>query len=224
MDNLKEINVINFKNIANLKYITFIILIISYLVIFYCILHWKFKIDFTSLYFASNAFIKHQNPYQEFLVSIASQIKKLPVNLNPPILLLLISPFASLSYLTALKIWIVISFALGVLGAFISFKIIFQRERVLENVFFYFCIYLLSYGFLINTSITQMGGILLFFLISGYYFFLRKKIVSSAFFWSVAISIKLFPGLILLFLVVKKAYREFILTFSFTLLILLLPA
>jgi hypothetical protein len=58
----------------------------------------------------------------------------------------------------------------------------------------------------------------------GYYFYQENRPTHCAFFWSLAIAIKFFPGLLLIYLAVKKRYKLIGLTVCFIIIWFALPA
>lgn len=64
---------------------------------------------------------------------------------------------------------------------------------------------------------------MLSFLWLGYIFWRRNKPLAAAFFWALAISLKIFPAIILLFLLLKRSYQVFGWTIAFVLVFSTLP-
>jgi alpha-1,2-mannosyltransferase len=182
-------------------------LISLYAVIFYYVLHHQIWLDFSSLYSAVNALQTGDNPYQTFLTTYLPVVEKVPANLNPPFTLWLFSFFSQFHYDDAVAVWCVLSFILGVMGAGFGFSAVFSFDFLKKNWIYCFAFYLCLFSTLVNTCIAQFGSIVLFFVMAGYYCYLKKYDVRAGLLWGVIISIKLFPGLLLLFAFAQKRYR-----------------
>ncbi|PWY55341.1 hypothetical protein DGG96_11965 [Legionella qingyii] len=190
---------------------------------FYCLLsyfifkHYQ-RIDFSSFYLSSQAFLKGENPYINFFTTYLSSVKILPANLNPPFVLWSFSFLTHFSYSNALLFWFFFSFILGIIGITITFYYAFSMRFLQKN---YVNLYLLYFAFfptLMNFVTQQFGCILLFFIMLGYYFYLNRRDYFAGILWGIIIAIKLFPGL-LFFYVLKQRRQRVLLSMFVTLLI-----
>lgn len=197
--------------------------ILIYGLLFYYLITLQLRIDFSSFYAAALAYIHDVNPYQCLVATFFPIPKKIPVNLNPPFFLQLISPLTQISFQSAATLWSLGSFLMGISGALISFKLTLPPAFFKKNWFYLMAIYLAMYSTLMNTSVSQMGGVLLFFIMAGYYFFLRKHDYLAGVFWGFIISIKLFPALLFLFVIHQKRFTVLFMMLLTCLLAFLFP-
>jgi hypothetical protein len=184
------------------------LLLFIYSLLFYLQINLHLRIDFTSFYTAAIAYSSNLNPFQDLVPSFLPATK-LPANLNPPAFLQLISPIIHLHFITALSLWFILSLLLGISGTLISFYLSTTKEHFKKNWPMFILLYLAMYPTIMNSSIGQLGGLVLFLTMAGYYFFLRQKDFWSGLFWGCLIAIKLFPGLLFLFVLSQKRYKVF---------------
>jgi hypothetical protein len=163
--------------------------------------------DFYSFYAAAIAYNNHLNPFQELVTTFASVHNKLPPNLNPPVFITLLSPISYLNVTVASSLWFILSLILGIWGSLICFYILSPKQCFKKQRIGFVLIYLATYANIINTADGQVGHFLLFFIMAGYYFYLKQKDYWAGALWSLIISIKLFPGLLFLFVFVHKRYK-----------------
>ncbi|MCW8442610.1 DUF2029 domain-containing protein [Fluoribacter gormanii] len=190
---------------------------------FYCLLsyfifkHYQ-RIDFSSFYLSSQAFLQGENPYRNFFTTYLSSAKILPANLNPPFVLWSFSFLAHFSYSNALLFWFFFSLILGIMGVTITFYYAFSMRFLKKN---YVILYLLYFSFfptLMNFVTQQFGCILLFLIMLGYYFYLNRRDYIAGILWGIIIAIKLFPAL-LFFYVLKQRRQRVLVSMLVTLLI-----
>lgn len=193
-----------------------IILVSTYLLIFYFDFTNKYRPDFTAFYSASLALIAGANPYLSLLANYLPKPVMIGANLNPPIVLLIFSPVAHLGYYTSLAIWSFISIILSLIGAGISFKLTFSSAFLKKYQPLLYLIYLSLFATLMNTAVAQLGSVLLFFLMLGYYFYLKDRDILAGLTWGFIIAAKLFPGLLFFFALKQRRYKlVFIMAGSF---------
>ncbi len=181
------------------------LLILVYVFLFFYLITLQLRLDFISFYASADAYIIHLNPYQSVLPSFSPI--KLPINLNPPFFLFLLSPLTHISFKSAVFLWSVLSFIAGILGALISFKLCVSPFNFKKYGLIFLAMYLSMYSTIMNLSIGQIGGFLLFFIMTGYYFYLKKQDYLAGFFWGIIIAIKLFPGLLIFLALIQKRYQ-----------------
>jgi alpha-1,2-mannosyltransferase len=184
-----------------------LLLVGIYGLLFYCVLTYRYRLDFSSLYSACQALSKNDNPYQVFLSTYLPTIKQLPVNLNPPILFWLFSPFTYLNYHYAVALWSLLSLLLGIQSVHLVFQYAFSPSFLKKNAFYLYAMYLLFFATIVNTAIAQLGTLLLFFIMNGYHCYMTKRDWSAGIWWGLAISIKFFPGLLFIFVLLQKRLR-----------------
>ncbi|RUQ90370.1 glycosyltransferase family 87 protein [Legionella septentrionalis] len=211
------------KSIPPLATASFIAISSAYLVIFYFVFTGQYRMDFSSLYTASYVLHAGENPYQVLFRGYFPDIALLPANLNPPIILWLATPLIWLGFDAALWLWSFASLTLGVLGVRIVFKYAFPAEFYRKNQFYLYLLYFAFFPVAINTIIGQFGGILFFLTMYGYDALVEKKEVRAGLLWGILVSIKFFPGLLLLYSLSQKKYRTFIVMVATIALLLLIP-
>jgi len=191
--------------------------------LFYLILTHQYLLDFSSLYSSSKALSAGENPYEVLLTTYFSIIKKLPANLNPPIVLWLVTPLANLNYDTAVLLWCVGSFVLGLICAGLAFNAAFSPQFLKDNRLNLYLIYLSFFAVMMDTAIAQLGSILLFFVMYGYHFYCKKNDLFAGIMWGIIIAFKLFPGLLFLYAVAQRRYKLVAVMLAVFLLLWLLP-
>lgn len=199
------------------------VFLLIYCLFFYFLITSQLRLDFSSFYSAAIAYTKGINPYQSLIASYFVIPVKLPANLNPPFFLQLMSPLAQLNYQLASSLWLICSIILGGIGALLSFKLTCSDDYFKKYWLALLFIYLGMFSTLMNTGAGQIGGVLLFFIMTGYYCYLRRLDSLAGIFWGVIIAIKLFPGLLFLFVFNQKRYKVFLVMLITCLLACLLP-
>lgn len=191
--------------------ITFSLLLISiYSLLFFTVLNYPSKQDFTSFYSALLSLKNHESPYGTLYSNFLPLAKKLTPNLNPPTALWIFSPLTYFSYHTALLIWVTLSFTLGLIGAWIAFYYTFSIKFIKKYRVILFALYLAFFPTMINTVLAQFGSFLLFLLIVGYHFFLSNRHFIAGICWGLCVALKFFPALLFFFLFKQKRMNTFI--------------
>lgn len=178
-----------------------------YTFLLYVTLKGHYPIDFTSFYYAEHALYAGNNPYQVLHTVNFEKSHALSANLNPPVLLWLLMPLSYLPYSQALIIWTLVSLFLGILGAKITFQLCFSSTFLAKYWPILYLIFLASLPVIHNIAIGQIGFLLFFMVMWGYHFYEKRKDWEAGIIWGIIISIKLFPGLILIFCLSQKRYR-----------------
>ncbi len=187
-----------------------IVLLFTYFLLFYLLLKQKLNSDFNTFYSAALAYFQQLNPYAHLSSSFLIQPTILAVNVNPPFFIFLISLLIYFNYSTASLIWSISSLIFGLIGWLLCFSRGTNKHFFKKNVLVIILIYLASYACLMNTSFNQVAGFLLFFLMLGYYYYRKKSNdYFCGFFWGVAVALKLFPGLLFIFVLIEKRYKVF---------------
>ncbi|MDP1604887.1 MAG: glycosyltransferase family 87 protein [Legionella sp.] len=175
--------------------------------LFYTMFTCQYNFDFTSFYSAVLASIKGRNPYDAWIADYLPFIKRAPVNLNPPIFLLLFYPLGYLSYQAAIAIWLTLSFVFGLMGAWVAFYYAFSRAFLTKYWLILFMAYLALFGTLMNYSIAQMGTVLVLLIMLGYHFYLQNNDNLAGFCWGLIISLKLFPALLFIYVLKQRRFK-----------------
>lgn len=182
-------------------------LVILYSLLFYFIFTHAIRIDYTCFYSGSKALLQGQNPYQTLFTTYFPTVKKVSLNLNPPIVLMLFSPLSKQTYSASLMLWSVISFILGLIAMTVSFKLAFTPAFLKKNKPALYLLYFAFYPALINTAIGQLGTFIACFMMVGYAFYIKKWDVPAAVMWGVIIAMKLFPGLLFCYVLMQRRYK-----------------
>ena len=93
-------------------------------------------IDFHCIYQSLTAFLHHSNPYK-VLLKAPNELNVFGINLNPPLLVLLLSPIAFLSFANAYLLWSAFSLVFIFLASRLCLKLI--GYRALESSGLEFC-------------------------------------------------------------------------------------
>ncbi len=195
-----------------------------YLFIFYLVLNYQLKLDFTTFYSANLALRNGHNPYGILVADYLPMVRTLSTNLNPPFFLWLCAPLLALPYSTALIIWVLFSFILGFIGARLAFQYAFPEPLVKKYQWSLFLIYFALFSTLMNTATTQFGAVLLFFTMLGYHYFQSQKNWLAGITWGIIIAIKLFPALLLFYVLKQRRFKVFMAMILTLLVCTLIPA
>jgi hypothetical protein len=180
-----------------------LIILLQYGLSFYFLLKQKLVSDFSSFYWSAKYYSEGINPYLQI-----THLSNLPINLNPPFFLESLLLWTELNYQTALLIWTVALFLLGIFGALLTFYLSLPNYfKKYWSVFL--LIYLSMYSTMVSNGLGQIGSILLVFIMAGYYFFLKEQEYLAGFFWGWIAAIKLFPALLFIFVLSEKRYTVF---------------
>ena len=185
------------------------VLLFTYFLLFHFQILQKLNNDFSVFYSAALAYLHHASPYYHLTTSFLAHPAPLAVNVNPPFFVLLISPLTYLDYTTASLTWAISSLIFGVLGWLLCFYLGSSTDYFKNNYVSFILIYFASYACLMNTSFNQVAGFLLFIIMTGYYFFQKENDYCCGVFWGFAFALKLFPGLLLIFVLIEKRYKIF---------------
>ncbi|MFT4058168.1 MAG: glycosyltransferase family 87 protein [Legionella sp.] len=210
-------------NFLYLRPIVFSFIIFVYGVLFYSIITCQYNDDFTSFYSSALSAKQGNNPYQIMMSSFLPIEREIIINLNPPIMLLLISPLSYFTYPVALKIWLILSIILGLIGAWITFRNIFSQNFIKQNWRDLFIGYLFLFSSLMCLSTTQIGGLLMLCIMLGYYFYLKNYEYHAGILWGFIIALKFFPGLLLFYVLRQGRTKLFVIMLLTIALCFLMP-
>lgn len=207
----------------HLKSLFVLLLISTYCLLFYSTLLQVKIQDFTSLYSAMLNLVSNKNPYANLFGSFLPGVKKVSMNLNPPIVLWIFSPLAKLPYQTALTIWIILSFFLGLIGASIAFYYAVSASFFYKKWLYLLIAYLALFSTMMNAAVGQFGAILLFIIMLGYHFYLTNRSVFASILWGLVIAFKFFPALLFFYVLKQRRIKVFFIMMATTLLACLIP-
>lgn len=188
-------------------FLTCLVFIVLTATIFYWIASFSLTIDFTSYYLTIKAVWQGKDPYHGLTADFISLNPMLSRNLNTPLTLLLGLPLQWLPYPIAYLVFAVISFILGIMAANLSTRYFLSgsvdpRTRLLAIL-----IYCASFPVLLSLVTGQFGAILFFLIMIGYYGYRRDRSLLTIGAWSMAMSMKFFAGLLIIFCLQQKRYR-----------------
>ena len=182
-------------------------ILILYSLLFYFLFTHAVRVDYTCFYSGSKALFQGDNPYQTLFTTYFPTVKKVSLNVNPPIVLMLFSLLSKMGYSASLMIWSVLSFILGLIAVSLSFKLAFNHAFVKNHRLSLYLLYFAFYPTLINTAIGQLGTFIAFFIIIGYCFYIQKWDIAAAVMWGIIIAMKLFPGLLFFYALMQRRYK-----------------
>lgn len=186
-------------------------LFITYQLNFPCLL----KNDFMSFYVSSNALSAGINPYQSLEVPFSNDAGLLSLNLNPPFFLLCLKIFIVFSYATAIKIWGDCNFTLSVMGLLIVCRYIKLPEKYQPYVVLLF---FLNSAYLSSILLGQLGGIFFFTISYGAYALKKQNYIVAGISWGIIAAVKIFPLLLLLFILWLRN-KQLLMAFTVTILL-----
>ncbi len=175
--------------------------------------------DFMSLYSGVKAYLAHQIPYQEFHPLWDEHTLSLPYNLNPPIVFLIFLPFTLLPYTVSAVLWLISLILMGLASFYLSLSILFPSRTWRAHWPMLGLLYCMFGALLANEGFLQLGTLLALLVIAGYALLLRQRECAAGIIWGVAAAIKLFPALLLFYLISQKKWRGAA-TLLFTMLLL----
>jgi alpha-1,2-mannosyltransferase len=169
----------------------------------------SFRVDFSSLYLAIKLAWQNQNPYQMGSADFLPYRNTLPVNLNPPFVLWALRPLLFFPYRIALFIFVATSFILGLVAASLCGHYFLETGFWKRYKNLLLLMYCTLFPVFLNLAIGQMGSLLFFFILLGYHGWRTQKNLLTACCWGIAISMKLFPAVLLIYCLQQKKIRLF---------------
>lgn len=130
------------------------------------------------------------------------------INYPPPALFLFI-PFHFLPVFWGQIIWSVISLGCLVLALFFSFKAL-EIDWGWKNLILILPLTLLAFPTKWTLGLGQINNTILLLMVLGFFFHRRNKFVLSGLSLGVATSLKIVPGALLLYFLVKKEFKIFV--------------
>jgi hypothetical protein len=164
--------------------------------------------DFVQDYFAASSLIKGSSIYGEDIRNLGNEMLGFngPSNFHPPFNALLFLPFTIIPYKKAFMILGMISLILLLL---INKLVVKNLELNGEWFLNFTCFTLCWYPFICCLGNGQSSMIIAACLIGGWFWLRRKKEYVAGFVFAIATLMKLFPGLVLLYLLIMKNWRAF---------------
>lgn len=212
------------KNLRAWQGLAFLFLCTLYGLLVYFIMDLKQGIDFASFYSSAQLITMGENPYQQPLATYFPTSPLLALNLNPPILLLLFNPFVQLPYKAALFIWWLFSMLFRIIGAGLVCQHILGMRFFKKNWLSLYLLYFSLFSTLMDAIIGQLGGLLLFFIMLGYHFYSNFHDYKASIVWGIIAAAKIFPGLLLFYVLLQKRYKVFWSMLAVSLLLTFIPA
>lgn len=186
--------------------------VLSLLIAYSSFLHIASSIDWDTdykyLYFSAQQVLKHANIYHplRFFSPSLNGITE-AVNLNPPLVAILMAPLGWMSYTASFWIWNLLNLVLETGSIFLIIHKFFRPQQEKFLIYLVGVLLLLAYFPTFSNLYAQTGGFLFFLTTLGWLSFREKKPGSAGFFWGLAFSTKLFMGLFLWMLIWRKEWR-----------------
>jgi alpha-1,2-mannosyltransferase len=196
---------------------------LSYAILYYLVIKQQFRLDFTSFYASIEALKQGVNPYQVLPTAYLDTVILSPANLNPPTLLMLFTPLTWLDYSVAQRFMIISSSLLGLLSALMVFKLSLPSDIFQKNAIKMLLMYLMLFSTLVNAAIMQLGSLMAFVIYTGYIAYLKRHDFIAGFLWGTIISIKIFPGLLLIYAIRQQRIKLCIFAILTTIFLWTLP-
>ena len=194
-----------------------------YSLLFYFIFRLAIGFDYSCFYLGAKTLFQGDNPYQTLFAHFFPTVKKISLNVNPPIVLMAFIPFSMLSYSTSLIVWSVISLVIGIVTATVTFSIAFTPAFLKQYRVTLYILYFAFYPTLANLTIGQLGTFIAFFIMVGYYFYLKKRDVIAGLMWGIIIGMKFFPGLLFFYALKQRRYKVMAIMFLTLVTITIIP-
>ena len=191
-----------------LKLFILLLLVGAFLVLLKVLLLQSYP-DFSSYYFAPKSLFQHQNPY------IGGKHYFTPF-VYPPIVIVFFLPFSLLSYVLAQKLWVGVSIVLLIASVFLLLRSYKQQVLSLRSASIFILVFL-AFPTKFTLGMGQVNMVIVFLLSLCFYYLLKGKQKLVGIFLAFSVAIKLFPGLLLLYFIIKK---QWIILISFLITIL----
>ncbi len=175
-----------------------LILIVTFLLLFKGILL-DFYPDFTNYYYGPSVYLQGANPYlgsKELFTSFVYH----------PFLLLFFVPLSLFPFIFAEKVWFIASIILLLASLYYLFKTFKQPLFTTGNMLVISLVFI-SFPVKFSFGMGQINVIILFLLVLFLYFYMQQKKYISGVFLGTAFILKLFPLVILPYLIVRKQYK-----------------
>ncbi len=160
--------------------------------------------DFSVHYYGYRMVLENLNPY-------INKGEMFVPHVYPPFALLFFYPFSFLNFFLAQKIWFFLSLTFFLLSIYIIFKI--NKENLFSTMgFLIMGLIFLYFPSRFTLGMGQINNLILFITVLGIYYLNKKDDFKSGIFFGLAISIKFFPLLFLIYFILLKRYKLLITT------------
>lgn len=200
------------------------LILLTYLLLFFYLKQERLNVDFSCFYASSLNYLQHKNPYEMLFAFFLKVPSQTAINMNTPFFLWLFSPLTSLKYTTASLLFVVSGLLAGCLACLICLRLTSSRAFFKQYKVSWILGYLSLYATLMNSNFNQVAGLLFFLIMAGYYYYLQQKDYRAGILWGLAIAIKLFPALLILYTLKEKRYKTFLILIGCVLIAMALPA
>lgn len=181
-----------------LKSFTVIIFILS-TIIFLRVLTYEYYPDFSSYYYAPIKAFNNENPYlggKDFFTPFV----------YPPPVILFFFPFTFLPFFIAQKVFLIISIFCLLLSIGLLFKI-FKLAPISILGLFFITLVLNYFPEKFTLGMGQINNVVLLMVTLFIYFYVKKNEFLSGVFLTFAIALKLFPVLLIIFLIFNRRWK-----------------
>lgn len=178
--------------------------------------------DFAIIYRSLHQLINHLDPYQSLTLPSVGD-NAYGTHLNPPFFLFLCQFIGYIDYSAASMLWVCLSIGGLVASYYMTVTILSAKPPSPMYGLSLLSLLLLSFPSLIALTVGQITGLLSLLLIGGYYALRRGYTRMAILLWSMASACKLFPGLLIFYLIKQKHYKLAMHFVGLTLLLSLLP-
>lgn len=168
-------------------------------IIFLKVLIYDYYPDFSVYYDGTKTFLQGGNPYLEGKEYFTPFV-------YPPTVLLIFLPFTLLPFFIAQKVFVVISILCLLLSIGLLFKL-FNQTPLSALGLFLITLALNFFPAKFTLGMGQINNVVLLMATLFIYFYVKKKEILSGAFLAFAISLKLFPVLLIVFLIINKRWK-----------------
>lgn len=170
----------------------------------------SYQIDFRPYYVAGKAvlsgldpYINHVNAYPEFYTPVNASRSPGSGFLYPPFAALLFAPFALMPYLTAKIVYSAITLVILWL---LLFELVQHSQFLIKGETLLFA--MTSFPVLAGFERGQIDVVVCYLTLLGFFIFLQtSNRIVPAFLFALSFSIKLFPGLAIIYFLVKREFK-----------------
>ena len=168
-------------------------------IIFLRVLTYEYYPDFSSYYYAPIKAFNGENPYlggKDFFTAFV----------YPPPVLLFFYPFTFLPFFIAQKVFLIISILCLLLSIGLLFRLFKLASLSILGLFF-ITLVLNYFPEKFTLGMGQINNVVLLMVTLFLYFYVKKKEILSGFFLTFAIALKLFPILLIIYLIFDKRWK-----------------
>ncbi len=183
-------------------------LLFAYLSFIYLASSPDWDTDYKYLYFSAQQVWHQANIYYplRFFSPSLNGVTEI-VNLNPPMLAIIMALPGLMYYTASFWLWSLLNLAMEIGGVLLIVDRFFQPQREKFWIFLASILLLLSFFPTFINLYAQTAGLIFLLTVLGWLSFREKKLGLAGFFWGLAFSIKLFIGLFVWMLVWRKEWR-----------------